>query len=237
MYAPDELLEQVKKEVLSEFPDQIISFDWSHEQECSFVGVQLGEIALQIPLGHRIREIANTIVGHPDDSDYIVPISVRASESVGATEGLFNMTYDAAGCNSFFVHYYAPERDRLIPFNISHYYDKMFEAIRTIHFDSPAQLWKRLVPPSRERAAKREGIESFSRELLAKELRDFLLKHLDFIIHIAQVTKKPLQILEPVPILAPSSNGTDENSFIEVQRTREMAHPAAHPAPHPMATA
>ena len=224
MYAPDELLEQLKKEVLSEFPDQIISFDWSHEQECSFVFVEIGEIALQIPLAHRIREIANTIVGHPDDSEYIVPISVHATESVGATEGLFNLTYYGAGSNSFSVRYY-PNGDRSIPFNISLYDDKMFEAIRTIHFDSPAQLWKRLVRPSRERAAKREGIESFSCELLAKELRDFLLKHLDFIIHIAQVIKKPLLILEPVPILPPSSNGTDENLFIQLQKARKMVPP------------
>lgn len=224
MYAPDELLEQLKKEVLSEFPDQIISFDWSHEQECSFVLVEIGEIALQIPLAHRIRQIANTIVGHPDDSEYIVPISVHATESVGETEGLFNLTYYGAGSNSFSVRYY-PNGDRSIPFNLSIHYKKMFEAIRTIHFDSPAQLWKRLVRPSRELAAKREGIESFSEELLAEELRDFLLKHIDFIKHIAQVIKKPLLILEPVPISAPSSNGTDENLFIQMQKAREMALP------------
>ena len=227
MYAPDELLEQLKKEVLSEFKDQILSFEWYHEQECSFVYVELGEIALQIPLGHRIHEIAYAIVGHPDNSEYIVPISVRASESVGETEGLFNLAYYGAGNNSFCVHYYAPEEDPLIPFNIWIHYKEMFEAIRTIHFDSPAQVWKHLVRPSRERAAKRDGIESFSKERLAKELRDFLLKHLDFIKHIAQVTKKPLLILEPVPLLEPSSNGADENLFIQAQRAREMALPMA----------
>jgi len=61
------------------------------------------------------------------------PISVRASESVEETEGLFNLTHDGAGSNSFFVHYYAPERDRLIPFNVSIHYRKMFEAIRGLY--------------------------------------------------------------------------------------------------------
>ncbi|MGB0385823.1 MAG: hypothetical protein ACPGWR_13465, partial [Ardenticatenaceae bacterium] len=183
MYAPDELLEQVKKQVLTEFKDQILSFEWSHEQECSFVYVQIGEIALELPLEDRIHEMAYAIIGHPDNSQYIVPIHVRATESVEATDGLFNLAYHGGGSNSFSVHYYAPGRDRLTPFKVSIHYKKMFEAMRTIHLDSPAQLWKRLVRPSREPAAKRRGIESFSSDLLAEELRDFLLKHLDFIKH------------------------------------------------------
>jgi hypothetical protein len=225
LYAPDKLLKKFKKQVLTEFKDQIISFEWSHEQECTFVLVEIGEIALQIPLGHRIRQIVNTIIGHPDSSEYIVSISVWASESVEATDGLFNLTYYGAGSNSFSVHYYAPQRDPLIPFNVSIHYRKMFEAMRTIHLDSPAQLWERLVRPSREPAAKRRGVESFSKELLAEELRDFLLKHLDFIKHIAKVTNKPLQIIEPVPTpsVTQSTNGTGEILFLKVYQAREMA--------------
>ncbi|MGB0388954.1 MAG: hypothetical protein ACPGWR_29380, partial [Ardenticatenaceae bacterium] len=108
MYAPDELLEQVKKQVLTEFKHQIQSFQWFHEEEYTFILVEIGEIALQIPAIDRIHEIVYTIIGHPDSCEYIVSISVRAMESVEATDGLFNLTYHGAGSNSFFVHYYAP---------------------------------------------------------------------------------------------------------------------------------
>ncbi len=213
MYAPDELLEQLKKQVLSEYPDQIISFQWVHEQECSFVYVKIGEIALQIPMIDRIHEIAYSIVGHPDDSPYIVPISVSASESVEATDGLFNLSYYGAGRNSFCVHYYAPERDRLRPYKVSVHYEEMFDAMRTIYFDSPAQVWKRLVRPIDETYAKYEEVHSFCKELLAEKLRDFLLKHLDFIKHIAKVINKPFEIFEPV-MDAQLTNGTVKRIFI-----------------------
>ncbi|MGB0385821.1 MAG: hypothetical protein ACPGWR_13455 [Ardenticatenaceae bacterium] len=224
MYVPYELLEQVKKQVLTEFKGKIISFEWFHEEEYTSILVQIGEIALQIPLDNRIHEIAYTIIGHPDSSEYIVPISVSATESVEATDGLFNLAYHGAGSNSFFVHYYAPERDPLRPFKVSVHYKKMFEAMRTIHLDSPAQLWKRLVRPIDETYAKHYKIHSFSKELLAEELRDFLLKHLDFIKHIAQVTNKPLQIIEPVPILAESNGQSGQRVRTKkAHQAREMA--------------
>ena len=222
MYAPDELLEQLKKQVLSEFPDQIISFQWVHEQECSFVYVEVRKIALQIPLDDRISEIVYSIVGHPDNSQYIVPIHVWAVESIETTDGLFNLSYHGAGSNSFSVRYYPPEQDGLISFNLSIHYKKMFDAIRTIHLDSPAQLWERLVRPSREAAALRRGIEGFSKQRLAKELRDFLLKHLDFIKHIAEVTNQPLEILEPV-IDTQSNNRKLYQLFVNGHQSQQKA--------------
>ena len=221
MYAPDDLLEQLKMQVLSEFPDQIISFQWVHEQECSFVYVQIGEIALQIPMIDRIHEMAYTIVGHPDDSPYIVPISVSAMESIEATDGLFNLTYHGAGSNSFFVYYYVPGRDRLRPYQFSVHYQEMFDAMRTIHFDSPEQVWKRLVRPIDEKYAKYGEVHSFSKEVLAEELRDFLLKHLDFIKHIAKVINKPFEIFEPI-MDTQSSNGRVKGIFFKANQANEM---------------
>ena len=221
MYAPDELLEQAKKQALSEFPDQIISFDWSHEQECSFVYVEVGKIALQIPLDNRISEIVYRIVGHPDSSQYIVPIHVWAVESVDSTDDLFNLTYHGAGSHSFFVYYYVPGRDRLTPYQFSVDYKKMFDAMRTIHFDSPEQVWKRVVRPIDEKYAKYEEVHSFSKELLAEKLRDFLLKHLDFIKHIAKVINKPFEIFEPVMDVQ-SSNGRDKGIFFNGHQADEM---------------
>jgi len=205
------LLDQVKKEVMSEFKEQITHFEWFHEDEYTLITAEIGEIALQIPLGNRMRQIANDIIGHPDASQYIVPISVRAIESVDATDGLFNLTYHGAGSNSFFVHYYALEREQSRPFKVLIPYRQMFDAVGTIHLDSPARLWEQLIRPIDETYAKHYGIHSFSKELLAKELRDFLVKHLDFIKHIAEVTGKLLQILEPAPraSVAQSTNGTE----------------------------
>lgn len=232
MYVPSELLQKVEQQVRAEFKDRILNFEWFHEEEYTLIMAEIGEIALQIPLGNRMRQIVNDIIGHPDVSEYIVPITVRAIESVDATDGLFNLAYHGAGSNSFLVHYYAPERERLMPFKVLIPYRKMFNAVRTIHFDSAAQLWEQLIRPSRERAAKQREVESFSKDVLAEELRDFLLKHLDFIKHIAEVTGKSLQILEPAPraSAAQSTNGTDPKSPTlnpqSHERWREKGKPA-----------
>jgi hypothetical protein len=235
LYAPSELLEQVEQQVRSEFKEQITYFEWWNEEEYTTILVSIRSVALQITVKDRIRQIVNTIIGHPDACEYIVPISVSAIESVDATDGLFNLTYHGAGSNSFFVHYYAPERSGSNPFKVSIYYRKMFDAVRTIQLDSPAQLWERLVRPIREVYAKQEGISSFSKDLLASDLRDFLLEHLDFIQHIAEAisfpvgAKKPLQILEPAAVKSPLPQPTNlpRRRASYLHKAREVALPVA----------
>jgi hypothetical protein len=228
LYAPSELLEQVEQQVRSEFKEQITNFEWWNEDEYTTIIAESRLVAWQTPMGLSIREIVNTIIGHPDSSEYIVAILVRATESVDATDGLFNLTYSGA-VNSFFVHYYAPERSGSNPFKVSIPLRKMFDAVRTIQLDSPAQLWERLVRPIREVYAKQEGISSFSKALLASDLRDFLLEHLDFIKHIAVATKKPLQIIEPAavksPLPQPSNLPRRRASYLH--KAREVALPVA----------
>lgn len=199
MYAPSELLEQVERQVRAEFNDQITSFEWWNEDEYTTIMVDIRELAWQIPMSIRCSDIVHDIIGDPDTSEYIVATCVSAIESVNATDGLFNLTFHGAGINSFFLHYYAPEREGTTPLKVSIHYTKMFDAVRTIKRDSPARFWQRLFA-AREAYAKRQGVPSFSGDVLAKELQDFLLKHLDFIKHVAAATKKSLQILEPVPI-------------------------------------
>ncbi|MGB0386718.1 MAG: hypothetical protein ACPGWR_18050, partial [Ardenticatenaceae bacterium] len=58
----------------------------------------------------------------------------------------------------------------------------------------------------------KKGVTSFSAKNLACELRDFLLKHLDFIESIAEATGRSLQILHPLPQFAASvSHSSDSN--------------------------
>lgn len=209
MYAPSELLAQVKEQAKAEFGDQIISFEWFYEEEYTTIMVEIRETVMHIPVGDRIREIVNEIVG----DGYIVTISLTSIESVEATDGLFNLKFNG-GIDVFFIEYYAPERPTDKPFRLTAYYSKMFEAVRTIHFDSPDQLWRRLVSRNREIYAEQKGLTSFRRDMLAAELRDFLIEHLDFIKHIAEASRLPLHIFEPTPQPAStiqsshSSNGT-----------------------------
>lgn len=200
LYAPSDLLNQVEKQALAEFGDQITDFEWSHEDEFTAIMVEIRSILKQIPVGERIREIVNSLIGE----EYIVAIGVWAVESVNATNGLFNLTF--YGGTSFGIDYYPPERPNR--FKIPVHYTKMFKAIRTIHFDSAEELWQGLVHPALPKIAKREGVDSFCKALLADKLRDFLKEHLDFIKYVADATKKPLHIFEPIA-QPQSSNGTE----------------------------
>lgn len=207
MYAPSELLAQVKEQVKAEFGDQITGFEWFYEEEYTTIMVEIRETVMHIPVGDRIGEIVNEVVG----DGYIVVISLTSIETVGCTDGLFNLKFNG-GIDVFFIEYYAPERPTDAPFRLTAFYSKMFEAVRTIHFDSPTQLWRRLVSRSREVYAEQQGVTSFRRDVLAADLRDFLIEHLDFIKHIAEATREPLHIFEPAPKPAAaiqSSNGTE----------------------------
>jgi hypothetical protein len=194
LYAPSELLAQVKQQAKAEFGDQITNFEWFYEEEYTTIMVEIRETVMHIPVGDRIREIVNEIVG----DGYIVVISPTSIERVGCTDGLFDLRFNG-GIDVFFIEYYAPERPRERPFHLTAFYSKMFEAVRTIHFDSPDQLWRRLVSRSREVLAEQKGVTSFRRDVLAADLRDFLIEHLDFIKHIAEATREPLHIFEPTP--------------------------------------
>lgn len=226
MYVQSERLDKVKQQVTKEFGNQITSFEWWHEEEYTTIMVEIRSTVMQIPVGDRLRRIVNAVVGE----QYIVVISVRPIETIGCTNGLFNLTYDGA-LETFFIDYYAPEQLRANPFSVSIYDGKMIEVISTIHLDSAEQLWERLIRPLDEKYAKHEGVNSFTKELLAEELRNFLLKHLDFIKHIAQAVNKPLQILDPVPQLAPlSRNGTEpepQKAHLRavLQHTRKVTAP------------
>jgi len=212
LYAPCELLNQVEKQAKAEFGDEITYFEWWHEDEFTTIMVEIRSMALQIPVSNRIYEMVDSLIG----DSYIVAIGVAPIESVDATEGLFNLIF-YGGDNTFFLHYYAPERPRSNPFSVGVHYTNMFKAVRTIHFDSDQELWKELFHPAMPKRAKQEGVKSFSKALLAKELRDFLLQHLDFIKYIAEATKKPLHVFEP---LLQSSNG----SLQKKSETRTIAH-------------
>jgi hypothetical protein len=193
LYPPSDLLDQVKKIALREFKEKITYFEWWNEDEYTTIMVEIREIALEIPVEDRIDEIVHAIIGHPDTSEYIVATSVSPIYRVGATDGLFNLIYDG-GISVFFIDYYAPERARTNPFVLSFFYPRMFKGIRTIQLDSPAQLWERLIRPDDHTDAKQEGVLSFRKDVLAEALRDFLLKHLDFIKHISEATRNPLPI-------------------------------------------
>ncbi|MGB0386824.1 MAG: hypothetical protein ACPGWR_18580 [Ardenticatenaceae bacterium] len=213
MYAPSNLLNQVEQQVRREFADQITYFESFHEDEYTTIMVEIRSTALQIPVGDRIGQIVDTIVA----DQYIVATSVVPIESVGSTDGLFNLTY-YGGDETFFLDYYAPERPRSNPFRVSIYYYFMVDAVPTIHTDSAFQLWDRLFRPIQLKLAKHKGVESFCKHHLAFDLRDFLLQHLDFIKHIAAAKGKSLQIIEPVvkASSAESSNGHQ----LEAPRTK-----------------
>ena len=228
LYPPSELLDQVEQQMMDEFADQIISFEWLYEVEFTSIYVQIrstASTALQIPIGDRLYEIIHDYFG----DEYIVAGSVTPVESVNATDGLFNLT--CTGGTNFFVDYYPPERARDKPYLTPIHYLRMFDAVRTIHLDSAEQLWERLIRPLDEKYAKHEGVDSFTKEQLAEELRDFLLQHLDFIKHIAQAVNKPRHIIEPVPQDSLfSSNGTGrepQKAFLRAVRKpkREVAMP------------
>lgn len=199
MYAPSELLNQIEKQALAEFGDQITYFEWWHEDEFTTIMVHVRSMALDMVVDDYISQLIDRVIG----DQYIVALCVSPIESVDATDGPFNLTFDG-GVDCFFVGYDPPERSERARFQIPIHYLKMFKAIRTIYFDSAQELWEGLVHPAREAYAKQEGIHSFSKALLACKLRDFLLQHLDFIKYIAEATKKPLHVFEP---LLESSNG------------------------------
>ena len=200
MYVPSEQLNQVKKQALAEFGDEITDFEWWQENDITTIMLQTRSIPLKMPLTDRIREIVNSLIG----DQYIVGIGVLPIQSVGATDGLFNLTFDG-GINSFFIDYYAPERPRSNPFSVGFYDFQIFYALRTIDINKAEQLWERLINPAFLELAKQQGIHSFSKELLACKLRDFLLEHLDFIKDIAKARKKRFELFEPPPPLESSN--------------------------------
>lgn len=196
MYTPSELLSQVEKEIRAEFKDLITCFESFHEEEYTSIIVEIRKTAGQNIVIRRSREIIDAIVGEA----YIVSLLVRPIERVGESNGLFNLVY-SGGVDSFFVKYYAPERPRSTPFSAAIYSTQFMKAMRTIRIDSPFELWERLFSPAYSRLANKKGVSSFSAKNLACDLRDFLLKHLDFIESIAQATGRSLEILDPLPQL------------------------------------
>lgn len=218
MYAPSNLLNQIEQQVRREFGDQITGFEWFHEEEYTTIMVEIRSTAMHIPVGHRVRQIVDTIVG----DQYIVAITVSPIESVDCTDGLFNLTYHG-GLEMFALDYYAPERPRSNPFRVSIYYYFMVDAAPTIYLDSPLQLWERLFRPIQIKLAKHQGIERFCKHHLASDLRDFLLEHLDFIIHIAAAKGKSLQIIEPVVKAKASSAESSNGHQLEARRIMKLA--------------
>jgi len=205
LYAPSKLLEQVEKQAKAEFNGELTHFEWWNEEEYTTIMVEISSTTWRIEVGDRIRQLVNSIVG----DQYIVAITVSPIESVSATDGLFNLTYNG-GLNTFFVDYYAPERPRLSyteganPLRVSIFYTRMIKALRRVHLDSPSELWAQLFRPIQEVLAQRRGVHSFCKDL-APDLRDFLLDHLDFIERMMQASGETLQVL-PAPVsLLPQS--------------------------------
>ncbi|MGB0383709.1 MAG: hypothetical protein ACPGWR_02710 [Ardenticatenaceae bacterium] len=193
MYVPYELLEQVEKQVKAEFNGLITRYQWWHEDEYTTIVVEIDDITWDLRVEHRGVELINEIIG----DGYIVSLHVTPIESIGEPDDLFHLTYYGSG-NTFFLDYYAPERPRSSPFKTSIFYLTMIEGMRTIHLDSPPELWRRLFRPIKEVLAKRQGVHSFCKDL-APDLRDFLLEHMDFIERMIQASGKTLQIL-PAPV-------------------------------------
>ncbi|MGB0386982.1 MAG: hypothetical protein ACPGWR_19375 [Ardenticatenaceae bacterium] len=217
MYPPSELLLQVEKQVKAEFKDQVTDFEWLYEEEYTSITVRIRKTAWQKHVICRTRQIIDAIIGDP----YIVALMVRPIERVGEADDLFNLVYNG-GSNVFFVNYYAPERPRSTPFSPPIYYTQFMKAIRTIRLDSPFELWKGLFPPAYRRLAKKKGVTSFCAKNLAEELRDFLLKHLDFIESIAEATGRPLQILYPLPQFAASVDDSSHSNGAQASQPELM---------------
>lgn len=225
MYVRSELLDQVEQQVRAEFGDEITSFEWFYEEGFTGIYIEIRSLALQLPVSYRTDEIINSLIGE----EYIVCLSVSPIESVGCTDGQFNLSYEGGG-ETYWVDYYAPERPRTNPLVAAIYYYTMNDAVRTIHLDSPTQFWERLFHPLKETFAKEEGVPSFSKHLLAEDLRDFLLEHLDFIKYIAAAKGKSLEILSPAPPLASQSKETNGNrQQAPVRRRKELALAGAGP--------
>ena len=222
MYVRSELLDQVEQQVRAKFGDEITSFEWFYEEGFTGIYIEIRSQVMQIPVIRGTRQIINECIGEPG-GPYIVSLSVSPIESVGCTDGQFNLTYEGGG-EYFWVDYYAPERPRSHPFVASISYYTMKDAVRTIHLDSPTQFWERLFHPLKETFAKQEGVPSFSKHLLAEDLRDFLLEHLDFIKHIAAAKGRSLEILEPAPRLASQSKEPNGNrQQTSLGRRKELA--------------
>ena len=206
MYAPSELLEQIKRDVTSEFKHIITSFEWFHEEEYTGIYIEIRQIAWYERVDDYTDQLVNSILG----DQYIVSVLVRAIESIDQPDGLFNLTYSGAS-NTFFVDYYAPEYARLScpsgknRLRASIYYTRMIKGMRRIYLDSPSELWAQLFRPIQETFAKQKGVHSFCKEL-APDLRDFLLEHLDFIERMIEASGETLEVLPaPVTLLSPSS--------------------------------
>ena len=202
MYVPYELLEQVEKQVKAEFNGLITRFEWWHEEEYTTIVVEIDDITWDLRVEDRGRQLINSIIG----DGYIVSLHVTPIESVGSCDDLFHLTYYGSG-NTFFLDYYAPERPRANPLKASIFYTRMIKGMRRIYLDSPSELWAQLFRPIQEAFAKRQGVNSFCKDL-APDLRDFLLEHLDFIERMIQASGETLQILPaPVTPLPQSENG------------------------------
>jgi hypothetical protein len=158
LYVPSELLLQVEQQVRAEFGDEITSFEWFYEVEFTGIYIEIRSLALQLPVSYRTDEIINESLGE----EYIVSLSVSPIESVGCTDGQFNLSYEGGG-ESYWIDYYAPERPRTNPFVASIYYYTMNDAVRTIHFDSPTQFWERLFRPIHETLASKKASPPFPR--------------------------------------------------------------------------
>jgi hypothetical protein len=202
LYAPSELLKQVERQIKAEFKDIITSFESFYEDEFTSIIVEIREMACHIYVDERCFQIINSIIG----DEYIVDLLVRPIESIDQPDGLFNLTYEGAG-NTFFVDYYAPERPRSNPFKTSIYYTTMIEAMGRVYLDSPSELWGRLFRPIKEVLAKRQGVNSFCKEL-APDLRCFLLENLNFIERMHQSSDELLEVPQLAPLPQPS-NGTE----------------------------
>ena len=232
MYVPSEQLQQVEKKIRAEFKHVITSFESFYEDEFTSIIVELGKMAGHIEVEQRCIQIVNSVIG----DEYIVSLLIRPIESIDQPTDLFNLTYSGAS-NNFLIDYYAPEYARLsCPSGKNHfrttiYYTKMIKALRTIHFDSPSELWSRLFRPIKEILAQRRGVHSFCKDL-APDLRDFLVEHLDFIERMIEASGETLQVLPaPITLLPPSplANGRKPSLARQHAATsqQELALPTA----------
>lgn len=212
---------------MDEFKEIVTSFEWVHEEEYTGIYIEIQPITWAQSVDDYTHQLIDSILG----DRYIVSVLVRPIESVGVTDGLFNLTYYGAS-NIFFVDYYAPERPRSNPFKTSIYYTKMIKAMRRIYLDSPREFWAQLFRPVKETLAASQGVHSFSKEL-APDLRDFFLEHLGFIQRMIQASGEQLELLLPSPQSIPlhhhqSSNGTELN---KTPRQKHLEHGLAEKEP------
>ncbi|MDD5367599.1 MAG: hypothetical protein PHQ40_00820 [Anaerolineaceae bacterium] len=172
----------------NELPDHIVAVEYDEDAEGQgTIAVEIKDVAWQ----YYVTGICRTILREILEEPFSVSLLVIPVARIGESEGLFGLTY-RGGVNSFFIHYYAPERQRNKPFTVPVYYRKLIDVLRIIptkkgpSLENAEAIWNRLFSTSYEVLARQQGIHTFTASNLAARLRQFLIDVIDEIKEIAE---------------------------------------------------